>query len=94
MSVRILGETTSFGREVLVGIPSPRIKTRQAFAVCVKVDDPEHLTLAKTYRIEITGKYASLKDDLGEMSVYPLDFFVEVKLSRDAKTRLVEALAA
>lgn len=94
MSVKIIGETTSFGREVLVSIPSPRPKTRKVFAVCVKVDDPDHLTLAKTYRIEISRQYATLKDDAGEVSVYPLDFFVELKLSRDAKTRLVEALAA
>lgn len=93
MNVRIVGETTTFGREVLVGVPSSRPKTRRVFAVCVMADDPEHLSLAKTYRIEIVDKYATLKDDQGETSVYPLDFFVEVKLSRDAKNRLVEALA-
>ncbi len=83
---------TEFGRTVIVGIPS-RKRPKSAYAICVRTDDPEHLTLSKLYRIKIAGEFVSLVDDQGEVSVYPSDFFVLLSLSRLARTQLESALS-
>ena len=66
---------------------------KSVYAVCVKVDDPDHLTLSKLYRIEISGEYAAVKDNQGEVSVYPVDFFLQLPLSRVTKTQIAAALS-
>ena len=74
----------------LEGEPS---SPKSVYAVCVKVDDPDHLTMSKLYRIEVSGEHASLTDNQGEVSVYPLDFFLQLPLSRVTKTQIAAALS-
>lgn len=74
-------------------VEGARKPARAVYAVCVKVDDPEHLTLSKLYRIKVSGEYATLTDNQGEVSVYPLDFFLQLPLSRVTKTQIAAALS-
>lgn len=68
-------------------------KPKSVFALCVKSDDPDHLTLSKLYRIEVYGENATLEDNVGEVSVYPLDFFLQLPLSKVTKTKIAAALS-
>lgn len=70
-----------------------RRRPKSVYAVCIESDDPDHLTLSKLYRIEVSGEFASLIDNQGEVSVYPVDFFVQLPLSRVTKTQIAAALS-
>ena len=80
-------------RTTTIAIESIGSKPKSVFAVCVKVDDPDHLTLSKLYRIDVYGERATLTDNQGEVSVYPLDFFLQLPLSRVTKTQIAAALS-
>lgn len=83
----------SIARTTTIALEGQRRRPKSVFAVCVKVDDPDHLTMSKLYRIEVSGEYAALTDNHGEVSVYPIDFFVELPLSRVIKTQIAAALS-
>ena len=83
----------SIARTTTIVIEGPRRKPKSVFAVCVKSDDPDHLTLSKLYRIDVSGEYATLVDNQGEVSVYPLDFFLQLPLSRVTETQIAAALS-
>lgn len=70
-----------------------RRRPKSVYAVCVKSDDPDHLTLSKLYRINVSDEFATLTDNQGEVSVYPLDFFLQLPLSRVTKTQIAAALS-
>jgi len=80
-------------RNTTFAIEGARRRPKSVFAVCVKVDDPDHLTLSKLYRIDVSDEYATLTDNQGEVSVYPLDFFLQLPLSRVIKTQIAAALS-
>lgn len=71
------------------GSPKP---LKKVFAVCIK-DDPGHLTLSKLYNIAISGEDAWVTDDNNEVSLYSLDFFVPLPLSRIVSSRISAALS-
>ncbi len=83
----------SIARTTTIVLEGARQKPKSVYAVCIKVDDPDHLTLSKLYRINVSGEYASLTDNQGEVSVYPLDFFLKLPLSRATKTQIAAALS-
>ena len=81
------------GRTTTYALQGVRRPPKSVYAVCVKVDDPDHLTMSKLYRIEVYGEHATLTDNQGEVSVYPLDFFLQLPLSRVTKTQIAAALS-
>ena len=83
----------SIARTTTIAIDRTVPKAKSVFAVCIKADDPNHLTLSKLYRIEVYGEHATLTDNQGEVSVYPLDFFLQLPLSRVTKTQIAAALS-
>ncbi len=92
--IRKVGVDKNGWRTTTIQIDGEAPLTREAvYAVCVRSDDPDFLTVSKLYRIDITGEYAALTDNQGEISVYPLDFFVQLPLSRVVKTRIDAALS-
>ncbi len=95
--MKVISREISFdekGRRVTTfALEGVRRPPKSVYAVCVKVDDPDHLTMSKLYRIDVSGEYAALTDNQGEVSVYPLDFFVQLPLSRVTKTQIAAALS-
>lgn len=80
-------------RTTKIAVEGTRRRPKLVYAVCVKSDDPDFLTISKLYRIAVTGEHATLTDNQGEASVYPLDYFVQLPLSRVTKTEIAAALS-
>jgi hypothetical protein len=81
-------------RTTKIAVEGARHRTsKSVYAVCVKSDDPDFLTVSRLYRVDVTGEYATLTDNQGEVSVYPLDFFLQLPLSRVTKTQIAAALS-
>lgn len=95
--MKIISKEVSFDedgrRTTRIAFEGARPRRKSVYAVCVRSDDPDHLTLSKLYRIDVTGEYATLTDNQGEVSVYPLDFFLQLPLSRATKTQIASALS-
>src|SRR5215210_209758 len=67
---------------------SPHVEVQKRFAVCVLTDDPELLILRKVYQVEVIGDRICVKDEAGELAVYPADHFVLLELPREAEEAL------
>lgn len=73
-------------------IPKSAKPPREAFAVCVKHDIDEAVVPGKVYKIIIVNDRAALTDEDGEAAVYPLDFFLELPLTKSARNTLAEVV--
>lgn len=82
-------EADVIGRETLLKIP-PR-KARELYGVCVRPDD-ELLIAGKIYRLKVSGDRAGVIDEQGAAAVYPLDFFLELPLTKSARNTLAEVV--
>lgn len=65
-------------------IPAP-VKT---WAVCVETDDEELLIPGKLYEIEITRHGVWLRDEEGEATVCPKEFFMPLSLPAEIAAKL------
>lgn len=63
-------------RTTRIAVEGARRRPKSVYAVCVNSGDTNHLTLSKLYRIDITGEYATLTDNQGEVSVLPFKLFL------------------
>lgn len=72
-------------------------RTEQKFALCVKDNECEDLELRKIYQV-IPDKraakegYLRIVDESGEDYLYPVSYFVLVRLPRKAQQALVTAV--
>jgi hypothetical protein len=79
-------------RTTRIRIPKSAKPPREAFAVCVKHDFDELIMPGKVYKIMIVNDRAGVVDEEGEAAVYPLDFFLELSLTKSAKNALAEVV--
>jgi len=75
-------------------VEGARRGSKPVYAVCVESDDPAYLTLLKLYRVRFAGKCATVTDDQREAALYPASFFVQIKLPKEAHSRLESVLSA
>ena len=76
------------GRETLLKVP--RRKPRELYGVCVKPDDD--LIAGKIYKLKVSGDLVGVTGEDGEAAVYPLDFFLELPLTKSARNTLAEVV--
>lgn len=81
-------EDPTIGRETVLKVP--RRKPRELYGVCVKPDDD--LIAGKIYKLKVSGDLAGVTDEYGEAAVYPLDFFLELPLTKNARNTLAEVV--
>jgi hypothetical protein len=68
-----------------------RAASKYIFAVCIQTDDEKLLVPRKIYQIKIRQeKYARVIDEEGEVAVYPLNFFLPLRLSKESQDILAK----
>ncbi len=86
----------NFSREITIeAADTAPSEGRSIFAVCVKTDDEKLLVPLlvpmKIYQIETRGEKILVKDEEGEPTVYPADFFMYLKTCTRAGSTLIES---
>ncbi|MGI8641527.1 MAG: hypothetical protein ACR2MG_16475 [Pyrinomonadaceae bacterium] len=81
MSKKDLGEF-EFVRETTVSI-AERPKSKDVYAVCLKTDNEKLLVPMKIYKIGLRGDKARVIDEEGEVTIYPLSFFLVLHLAEE-----------
>lgn len=80
----------NFSREVTIEAADADGQGRSIFTVCVKTDDEKLLVPMKIYQIETRGEKVLVKDEEGEPTLYPADFFMYLKLAPALETFLLK----
>ena len=82
-------------REFVYEIDSSEIEPPiEAWAVCVETDDEELLILGKIYRVKVLSGGCWVRDEAGDATLCPADFFLLVSLSAKVTQRLADLAQA
>jgi hypothetical protein len=85
MDNKDLGEF-NFAKETRVSI-AERPKKTEVLAVCLETNDHKLLIPMKIYKIGLRGDKVRVIDEVGEVAIYPLDYFLVLPLADEtAKT--------
>ena len=82
----------SLARETFVEMNARPIADKtKIFAVCLETDDLTLLVPLKVYEINLRGEYARVVDEAGEVSIYPLEYFLPLSLPQEQTAALSTA---
>jgi hypothetical protein len=81
-------------REFVIEVPPASAVPSSGYAICVRTDDATLLTPRKIYPVTFSASgLVSVRDEQGETSLYPRDFFVAIALPNEIE-RVLEYVAA
>jgi hypothetical protein len=60
----------------------------ETWAVCVESDDDESLIIGKLYQVKVSQNAVWVRDEEGESTLCPKDFFVPISLPQEVSMKL------
>ncbi len=86
------GRGKFYGKFKYVRNSRERRTTEQVFGICIKSDDPELLILDKIYQVaRLEPGYVEIKDERGDTSTYPAEYFALVSFPPEIEQQLRRA---
>jgi hypothetical protein len=79
-------------REFIIEVDeTERQKSIETWAVCVESDDDELLIIGKLYQVKVSQNAVWVRDEEGESTLCPKEFFVPISLPQEVSIRLKAA---